>query len=191
MKRLICLLFAVLMLFTGCGCQGVILDENESVVGNGTARVEKNGEIYEISNGEITKDGEALYSVENVKRDELFALGEYLYVNTDDGVVQMKTDGTMKKKTWSGEVKAAKGRWIYYQSENNKQETMTLYKIDMIEGGQLMLFADAMTEVYEIENNVFYFKGESGNEYINELSSDDGMFYADWMSEEATEEETE
>ena len=43
----------------------------------------------------------------------------------------------------------------------------------------------------EIENNVFYFKGESGNEYINELDNDDGMFYKDWLKKKEIENPTE
>lgn len=191
MKRLTVFILAVALFLTGCGCRGVVLDENEVIEGNGTKTVVKNGVTYEIADGEVKRDGEKIYKVENVKEDRLFALGEYLYVNAEDGVWQMREDGTKMKKTWSGEVCAAKGRWIYYQSDNNKQETMTLYKIDMKEGRQLLLFADKMTEVKEIENDVFYFKGESGNEYINALESDEGMFYGDWIGEEETGEKTE
>ena len=190
MKRLIGLVLVVLCL-AGCGCSGVVLDENEVIEGNGTNTVVKQGVTYTIEGTSIKADGEELYTIEGVKEEKLFALGEYLYVNTNNGVVQAKLDGTKQKQIWSGDVKAAKGRWIYYQSIDNKQKTMTLYKIDMIEGKQLMLFADTMTEVKEIENNVFYFKGESGNEYINELDNDDGMFYKDWLKKKEIENPTE
>lgn len=189
-KRLIALVLAVLCL-AGCGCTGVVLDENEVIEGNGTNTVIKQGVTYTIDGTSIKADGEELYNIEGIKEDKLFALGEYLYVNTNDGVVQAKLDGSKQKKIWSGDVKAAKGRWIYYQSIDNKQKTMTVYKIDMLEGRQLMLFADTMTEVKEIENNVFYFKGESGNEYINELNNDDGMFYKDWLKKKEIENPTE
>ena len=190
MKRLIGLVLVVLCL-AGCGCSGVVLDENEVIEGNGTNTVVKQGITYTIEGTSIKADGEELYTIEGVKEEKLFALGEYLYVNTNNGVVQAKLDGSKQKQIWSGDVKAAKGRWIYYQSIDNKQKTMTLYKIDMIEGKQLMLFADTMTEVKEIENNVFYFKGESGNEYINELDNDDGMFYKDWLKKKEIENPTE
>lgn len=186
MKKIVLLSLCAVMMLSGCGCQGVVMDENEVVLNNGTQSVTKNDVEYAIADGEISADGKVLYEIENVVEDKIFALGEYLYVNTETGVVQMKIDGTMKKQTWSGKVMAAKGRWIYYQSDNNKQKTMTLYKIDMKEGAQLLLFADTMVEVKEIENDVFYFRGESGNEYINELNSDEGMFYADWIGEEPT-----
>lgn len=190
MKRLIAIILSVLCL-AGCGCQGVLLDENEVIEGNGTACVIKQGVTYTLEGTSIKADGKELYNIENVKEDKLFALGEYLYVNTKDGVVQLKLDGSKKKQIWSGDIKAAKGRWIYYQSNDNKQKTMTVYKIDMKEGRQLMLFADTMTEVKEIENDVFYFKGESGNEYINELNNDDGFFYKDWLKKKEIENPTE
>ncbi len=186
MKKVIVSVVFVILLLSGCGCRGVVLDENETVLNNGTQSLVKNEVEYSISDGKICADGDVLYEVENTIEDKIFALGEYLYVNTTDGVVQMKIDGTMKKNTWSGKVVAAKGRWMYYQSDNNKQETMTLYKIDMKEGAQLLLFADTMVEVKEIENDVFYFRGKSGNEYINALGSDEGMFFEDWINEEET-----
>lgn len=193
MKKVFAIILALTMCFSlaACGCRGVVLDENEVIEANGTEKVIKQGVTYTIDGNKVFADGKELYTIEGVKEQKLFLLGEYLYVNTSKGVVQAKLDGSAQKQIWSGDVKAAKGRWIYYQSIDNKQKTMTLYKIDMIEGRQLMLFADTMTQVKEIENNVFYFKGTSGNEYINELNNDDGMFYKDWLQKKQVENPTE
>lgn len=182
MKKItaIILLFVLCLSLTGCS-GGVVLDENEVIEGNGTERVVKGGSVYEIKDGVIEKDGAILYRAENATKDCIFALGQYLYVNTDKGAMQLKLDGSKMKKFGSGEIIAAGGRYLYYQSKDNKVGTMIVYKIDMIDGSQRNLFQDTIVSVEMIEEGVFLFKGESGNEYVNELGEDDGYFYHEWV----------
>lgn len=188
MKRLMAVLLALtfLMGLAACG-GGVKLDENEAIVGNGTWQLTKGDSVYTIMDNVVTKDNAVLYEINNIKDYKLFALGEYLYVNTTEVAMQLKLDGSKIKKFGSGEIIAAKGKWIYYQSEDNKVGNMIVYKIDMITGRQLNIFQDTITAVEEIEPGVFYFAGESGNEYINELNNDNGYFYHEWLGEDATQ----
>lgn len=188
-------LAVMVFVFILAGCRGVVLDENEEIVGNGTWQVTKGGSVYTVYDNTISKDNVVLYEIDDMKTYDgsykLFALGEYLYVNTEKGAMQLTADGKTKKKFGSGEIIAAKGRWIYYQSDDNKVKSMIVYKIDMKEGRQLNVFQDTIEEVMEIDNNVFYFKGISGNEYINELNDDNGYFYGEWLGEDVTEDATE
>lgn len=190
MKRIIALVLIAVLCISGCG-GGVVLDENEVIEGNGTNTLTKAGVTYTNDGTTVTKDGEALYTFENMTSDRLFALGEYLYVNTQNGAMQLKLDGTKSKRFGSGEIIGAMGRWIYYQSSDNKVGSMIVYKIDMKEGRQLNLFQDTIEEVKVIDGDVFYFKGVSGNEYVNPLDEDDGYFYSEWIGETPTEQVTE
>lgn len=186
MKRIMAFVL-VLCICAALGACGVKLDENEAIVGNGTWQVTKGDSVYAIMDNVITKDNIVLYEIDNIKTYTLFALGEYLYVNTTDGAMQLTLDGSKMKRFGSGEIIAAKGRWIYYQTEDNKVGNMIVYKIDMIDGRQLNLFQDKIVEVEMLDTDVFYFKGESGNEYVNPLNDDDGYFYHEWLGEDATE----
>ncbi len=185
MKKFLLLLLAVVLLISGC--EGVQIDENEIITGNGTEKIVKGTDVYTVEGNEVTKNSETLYEFDNIKENKLFALGEYLYLNTEKGAMQLTLDGKKAKKFGSGEVVATGGRWIYYQSSDNKVGNMILYKIDMTDGRQLNLFQDTIVEVKLIEDGVFYFKGESGNEYINELNNDNGYFYHQWLNEDVTE----
>ncbi|MGM9552106.1 MAG: hypothetical protein ACI3XA_07615 [Clostridia bacterium] len=186
MKKFISVILMMCLCLSFASC-GVNLDENEEIIGNGTWQVTKGGSVYTIENNYVTRDNEIICEFDNIKNYNLFALGEYLYVNTTDGAMQITLDGKKIHKFGNGEIIGAKGRWIYYQSEDNKVGNMITYKIDMVEGRQLNLFQDTIVEVEQIENDVFYFKGESGNEYINELNDDNGYFYYDWLGEDVTE----
>lgn len=186
MKRIISVILALCLCLAFAGC-GVKLDENEAIVGNGTWQVTKGDSVYTIMDNTVLKDGGLLYEINNIKEYVLFALGEYLYVNTTDGAMQLYIDGSKMKKFGSGEIIAAGGKWLYYQSDDNKVGNMIVYKIDMVEGRQLNLFQDTITYVEQIEPGVFYFKGTSGNEYVNAVNSDKGMFYHEWLGEDATE----
>ena len=185
-KRIIALMMLVVLCLAGCG-EGVKLDENEVIVGNGTWQVTREDDVYMIMDNNVLKNEETLCVIDNIKEYKIFLLGEYLYVNTTEGAKQIEIESGKMKKFGSGDIVAARGRWIYYQSEDNKQKTMTLYKIDMKEGRQLMLFADTIVEVELMEGDAFYFKGISGNEYVNELSEDEGYFYSEWLGEDVTE----
>lgn len=190
MKKIFLAVMVCVFILTGC--KGVVLDENEDIVGNGTWQVTKGGSVYTVYDNIISKDNDVLYEIDDMKAYDgaykLFALGEYLYVNTEKGAMQLALDGKTKKKFGNGEIIAAKGRWIYYQSDDNKVGSMIVYKIDMKEGRQLNVFQDTIEEVREIESNVFYFRGISGNEYVNELNDDNGYFYSEWLGEDVTEE---
>ncbi len=188
MKKLtaIVLAFALCLALAGCG-EGVKLDKDEVIVGNGTWQITKGGSVYTIMDNVVTKDEETLYEIDNIKTYNLYALGEYLYVNTTDGAMQLRLDGSKMKKFGNGEVIAAGGEWLYYQTEDNKVGNMIVYKINMRDGKQLNLFQDTITSVELIDHGVFLFKGESGNEYVNELEDDNGYFYNEWLGEDATE----
>ncbi len=188
MKKILCFILAVCALLSLAGCSGgVVLDENEVIENNGTSSVTKGGSVYQNDGGCITKDGEELAVLENVTDDRLFALGEYLYVNTEEGAMQIAVATSKVRKFGNGEIIGAFGRWVYYQSEDNKVGNMIVYKIDMKEGRQLNIFQDTIIEVKEIEDDVIYFKGISGNEYINEVNDDNGYFYNEWLGEDVTE----
>lgn len=182
MKKLasIILLFALCLSLSGCG-EGVRIDENESIAGNGTWQITKGESVYTIEDNTVSCDGETLYEIDNIKSNNLYALGEYLYVNTTDGAMQLRLDGSKIKKFGNGEVIATGGRYIYYQSSDNKVGNMIVYKIDMIDGSQRNLFQDTITSVELIEDGVFLFEGESGNQYVNELSDENGYFYHEWL----------
>lgn len=171
MKRvkLIALLCAALIL---AGCRGVVLDENEVIPGNGTSEVTKAGVTFLYSGGVILKDGEMLAELEGPADEKLFALGEYLYANTAEGAMQIRISDGRVKKFGSGEILAAKGRWIYYQSDLSKVRGMSLYKIDMIEGRELLLFEGNTVEVSE-KDDIFTFTTDEGKVYTNELNSDE------------------
>lgn len=186
MKKFISVVL-VLCLCLCMGACGVTLDEAEKIDGNGTDTVVKGGVTYTNDAEKICADGTVLYTIGDLTDSRLFALGEYLYVNTGGGAMQLALDGSKMKKFGSGEIIAAKGRWIYYQSADNKVGNMIMYKIDMIEGRYLNVFQDTIVEIKEIEEDVFYFKGLSGNEYINPLNDDNGYFYQDWLNEDVTE----
>ncbi|MBQ8002793.1 MAG: hypothetical protein IJ297_05060 [Clostridia bacterium] len=186
MKKIVSIALLICMCLSLCAC-GVKLDENEAIVGNGTWQVTKSGDVYTIMDNTVKKNDAVLYEINNIKDYKLFALGEYLYVNTLDGAMQLFIDGSKMKKFGSGDIIAARGRWIYYQSKDNKVGNMIVYKIDMVEGRQLNLFQDTITTVEMIEPDVFLFTGESGNEYINELNEDNGYFYHEWLGTDPTE----
>ncbi len=181
------LVLCLCIALSACG-QGVVLDENEVVVGNGTGTVVKNNYTYTIDGESIVVDGNGELCVIGTSTDgKIFGLGEYLYVNTPEGAMQISIENGKKRKFGNGEIIAAKGKYIYYQSEDNKVGNMIVYKINMVDGSQRNLFQDTITEVKEIENNVFYFKGLSGNEYVNPLNDQDGYFYHEWLGEDVTE----
>lgn len=185
MKKIISVMLAFAICVALSGCSGVKLDENEAIVGNGTWQVTKGDSVYTIMDNIVTKDDAILYEINNIKTYTLFALGEYLYVNTTDGAMQLTLDGKKMKKFGSGEIIAAGGRYLYYQSSDNKVGSMIVYKIDMIDGSQIQLFQDTITKVEKLDAEAFLFTGESGNEYVNELNSDEGMFYQDWQENNA------
>lgn len=184
MKKFLSVILVICICLGLTACTGVKIDENEEIIGNGTWQVTKGGAVYTIENNYIAKDGLIICTIDNIKTYSLFALGEYLYVNTTDGAKQLTLDGKNLKKFGSGEIIAAGGRWIYYQSADNKTENMIVYKIDMIDGTQLQLFQDTILEVEKLDADVFYFKGESGNEYVNELNDKNGYFYSEWLENE-------
>lgn len=188
MKKITAIILSLIMCISLAGCtEGVVLDENEVIVGNGTWQVTKGDYIYMIVDNVVTRDEKVIYEIDNIKNYNLYALGEYLYVNTTDGVMQLKIDGSKMKKFGSGEVIAAGGRYLYYQSSDNKVKSMIVYKIDMIDGSQIQLFQDTITSVELIDHGVFLFNGESGNQYVNEVDDENGYFYDEWLGEDATE----
>lgn len=188
MKKVTALILALVLClgFAGCG-GGVKLDENEVIVGNGTWQLTKGDSVYTVMGNTVTKDDAVLYEINNIKTYSLYALGEYLYVNTLDGAMQLKLDGSKMKKFGSGEIIGAGGKYLYYQSSDNKVKSMIVYKINMVDGSQIQLFQDTIVSVELIDNGVYLFTGESGNEYVNELDSDEGMFYTQWLGEDVTE----
>ena len=187
MKKVLALILALAVCFGHVGCgNGVKLDENEVIVGNGTWQITKDGSVYTIMDNNVKKDDAVLYEINNIKTYNLYALGEYLYVNTLDGAMQLKLDGSKKSKFGSGDIIAAGGKYLYYQSSDNKVKSMIVYKINMVDGSQIQLFQDTIVSVELIDHGVFLFTGESGNEYVNELGSDEGMFYSQWLGEDAT-----
>lgn len=159
-------------------CRGVVLDENETITGNGTAEIVKENVTYTYKSGVIYKDGELLASLENASDESLFALGEYLYANTSDGAMQIRIANGKVKKFGSGLILAAKGRWIYYKSDLSKVRGMSLYKIDMLEGREVLLFEGDPIKAEE-DGDTFTFITEDGKVYTNEIDSD--------AAEEATE----
>lgn len=188
MKKITAIILALVLALSLAGCGGgVKLDENEAIVGNGTWQITKGDSVYTIMDNVVQKDGNVLYEIDNIKTYTLFALGEYLYVNTTDGAMQLRTDGSKMKKFGSGEIIAAGGRYIYYQSSDNKVGSMIVYKIDMVDGSQRNLFQDTITSVELIDHGVFLFTGESGNQYVSELDDENGYFYHEWLGEDATE----
>lgn len=188
MKRILALILALAVCFSLAGCGGgVKLDENEVIVGNGTWQITKGDSVYTIMDNNVKKDDTVLYEINNIKTYNLYALGEYLYVNTTDGAMQLALDGSKMKKFGSGEVIAAGGKYLYYQSSDNKVKSMIVYKINMVDGSQIQLFQDTITTVELIDHGVFLFTGESGNEYVNEVDSENGYFYHEWLGEDATE----
>lgn len=168
--RLIAAALAILCL-AGCG-KGVALNEDEIIEGNGSASLVKEGSSYSYEDGTIKKDGEILTTVENAKDGKLFALGEYLYANTADGAVQIRISDAKTKKFGAGEILAAKGRWIYYKSDKSRVRGMSLYKIDMKEGREVLLF-EGDARLSGEEDNVFTFVTDDGVIYTNELNSDE------------------
>ena len=188
MKKFISIILAVVLCLSLAACSGgVQLDENEVVKGNGTPALLKRGITYTLQDGTIYADSTALYTFDDITTEQLFTLGEYLYVNTQKGAMQLTLDGKKTHKFGSGEIIGAKGKFIYYQSEDNKVGSMIVYKINMIDGSQRNLFQDTILEVKELENSVMYFKGESGNEYVNPLNDPNGYFYHEWFGEDVTE----
>lgn len=182
MKKTVIALMLALVLLAGCG-EGVVIDENEVIIGNGTGEVIKNNDTYTIDGEWIVADSKGgLCTIGSSTDGKIFALGDYLYVNTPEGALQVSIKTGNRKKFGNGSILMTKGRWIYYQSEDNKVGSMIVYKIDMTDGRQLNLFQDTIVEVKEIEDRVFYFAGKSGNEYINELDSDLGYFYDEWAN---------
>lgn len=189
MKKLISILLSVIICvaLSACG-QGVVLDENEVIIGNGTGTVIKNNDTYTIDGEWIIVDEiGGLCTIGSSTDGKIFALGEYLYVNTPEGAMQISIKTGNKKKFGNGEVIGAGGKFIYYQSKDNKVGSMIVYKINMVDGSQRNLFQDTIIEVKEIEKGVFYFRGESGNEYVNPLNDNDGYFYHEWLGEDVTE----
>ncbi len=186
MKKVTALILALALCISLPGC-GVKLDETEVIVGNGTWQLTKGDSVYTVMGNTVTKDDAVLYEINNIKTYNLYALGEYLYVNTLDGAMQLRLDGSKMKKFGSGEIIAAGGKYLYYQSSDNKVKSMIVYKINMVDGSQIQLFQDTITSVEMIDNGVYLFTGESGNEYVNELGSDEGMFYSEWLGEDVTE----
>ena len=164
-------LIVIALCFSGCG-KGVVLDENEVIEGNGSAKVTKAGVIYSYEKGCVKKDGADFAEVQNAKDDKLFALGEYLYANTEDGAVQIRISDAKTKKFGAGDILAAKGRWIYYKSDKSQVRGMSLYKIDMKEGREVLLFEGDPTFEGE-ENDVLKFVTRDGTVYTNELNSDE------------------
>ncbi|MBR5535734.1 MAG: hypothetical protein IKU60_03710 [Clostridia bacterium] len=173
------MIFILCLSLTGCG-EGVKIDPDEVIVGNGTWQITKGESVYTIIDNIVTKDEEVLYEIDNIKSYNLYALGEYLYVNTQEGAMQLKLDGSRMKKFGNGEVVAAGGKCLYYQSEDNKVGNMIVYKIDMTDGRQLNLFQDTITSVELIDHGVLLFNGVSGNQYVNEFDDDNGYFYEEW-----------
>lgn len=186
MKKTVLILMLAVMCLCGCG-RGVVLDENEKIDGNGTSEVVKQGEKYTNDGTTVYKNGEAFCEPKEMKDNRLFALGEYLYVNTHKGAMQIDIKSAKIRKFGNGEIVAAGGKFIYYQSSDNKVGNMILYKINMTDGAQLQLFQDTIVDVKILGDDVFWFKGESGNEYVNALDSDEGMFYKDRTGENETE----
>lgn len=193
MKKLIALVIVCIMclMVTSCGSGGVILDENEVISGNGTDKVEKAGVTYVLENGKVKKDGTVLYEFDNLINEKLFALGEYLYVNTIDGAMQLGINKDKITKFGTGEIWAAKGKWVYYTSDNSQVRGMSLYKVDMTEGRIVLLYEDDVVSCEEIENGVFLFTSSEGTEYVNEVNSDEAFYYEEWATEDVTEIETE
>ncbi len=189
MKRKIsALLLCIVFLLSGCGCaKGVILDESETIVGNGTWQVTKGDSVYTIMNNNIMKDDVVLYQIDNIKTYTLFALGEYLYVNTTEGAMQLKLDGSKISKFGAGEILAAKGRWIYYQSDKSQVRGMSMYKIDMKEGREVLLYEATTVSAEQIEPDLFMFTTPEGVRYVNELNSDEAFYYEEWYGVDATE----
>ncbi len=180
-KKFSALLLILLLL---SGCANNVIDENEVIDGNGTDTIVKNGVTYTIENGEIFSDGVPLASLENSTSDTLFAMGNYLYANTEDGAMQISLKNGKVKKFGSGEIIAAKGIWIYYTSDKSEPRGMSLYKIDMTGGKQYTLIqGETVTSVSE-DGDTFTFTTESGKTYQNTLSSDTA-------TEKTNENETE
>lgn len=170
-KSLFILLAALIAL---SACRGVVLDENEVITGNGTDTVIRENATYTYEGGVIKKDGEALASLSEPSDEALFALGEYLYANTAEGTMQIRISDGRVKKFGSGVILAAKGRWIYYKSDLSQARGMSLYKIDMMEGRELLLFEGNPTEVKE-DGDTFIFTTEDGKVYTNELNQDEAQ----------------
>ena len=174
MKRLkiikVISLFLCVLLLTACG-EGVVLDENEIIEGNGTAELIKEGVPYKYESGVITKNGETIAELTSPKDDKLFALGQYLYANTEDGAMQIRISDGKVKKFGAGDIVAAKGKWIYYKSDKSKVRGMSLYKIDMKEGREVLLFEGNVVDVME-EDDVFAFVTDDKRIFSNVLSED-------------------
>lgn len=186
MKKITALILCVVLSIGVASCgKGVNLDENEVIAGNGTDKVEKNGVIYTLSNGSIFADGVNICTISSTD-NKLFALGEYLYVNTSDGAKQISVSDGKIKKFGTGDILAAKGRWIYYKSDNSKVRGMSLYKVDMIEGRQVLLFEDDVVSTQEIEDGVFLFISPDKTEYVNHVNDDAALYYEEWATEEET-----
>lgn len=188
MKKFSAIFLTVLMcvLFVACG-KGVSLDENEAITGNGTTSVTKAGTTYTLTGGKVTAGDTVLYEFDNLINEKLFALGDYLYVNTTDGAMQLSINGGKKHKFGTGEILAAKGRWIYYKSDNSKVRGMSLYKVDMIEGRQILLFEDDIITTEEIKDGTFLFVSPEGTRYVNDINDDAALYYEEWATESVTE----
>ena len=193
MKKLIALVIVCLMclVIASCGSGGVILDENEVISGNGTDKVEKAGITYVLENGKVKQGETVLYEFDNLINEKLFALGEYLYVNTIDGAMQLGINKDKITKFGTGEIWATKGKWVYYTSDNSQVRDMCLYKVDMTEGRIVLLYEDDVVSCEEIENGVFLFTSSEGTEYVNEVNDDEAFYYEEWATEDVTEIETE
>ncbi len=174
MKKFLIVILSLSLLFAaGCGCEGVVLDENEVIENNGTSKVIRGDVTYTSEGEKVYKNGELLAQVEGAKDDKVFALGEYLYKNTNEGAMQISIEKGKVKKFGSGEILSAKGRWIYYKSDDNKAKVMSMYKVDMIEGRLVFLFEGDTVSVEETEDNVLLLTTKDGKKYTNGLNSDE------------------
>lgn len=193
MKRFLAILTAIIFCFALSACDGVKLDEGEVIENNGTEKVVRGKETYTTDKeGNVYKNGEKIASFENSLDNNVFVLGEYVYKNTSDGAMQASIEKGKVKKFGSGQICAAKGKWIYYKSDDNKANVMTMYKIDMIEGGFYWLFEDETIKIEEIQNNVFLMTTKSGKKYISELNdTGKALEYEDWKKTSGYEEPTE
>ncbi len=176
------LAFAVILCLTACGGKGVVIDENEVIEGNGTSSLTKGEAVYSCSGDDIYKDGEKLVTVEGIKDEKLFALGDFLYVNTSDGSKQITLDGQKVKTFGAGDILITKGRWIYYMSDKSRVRGMSLYKVDMKNGKELLMY-EGETKSFSEENGVFTFVTEDGKIYTNGVNDDSAV--------EATEDTSE
>lgn len=189
MKTKLLVLLVLMCCLAGCG-KGVNIDENEVIDGNGTGSLTKGGVVYSCEGDNIYKNGELLVTVEGIKDGKLFALGEYLYVNTkDDGSKQIRLDGSKVRTFGAGDILTLKGRWIYYMSDKSRVRGMSLYKVDMKNGKELLMY-EGETKSFEENDGIFTFVTEDGRIYENALNDDTAIDVTNEKTEEETEEET-